>query len=143
MSVIWGVPYLLIKVADGGVVGSRLVLARVAIGAAVLLLPCVRRGQIRVLARAGAWLLVFAVVEIIVPWALLSEAERHLSSSLTGLLIAVGADHRGWCWPADRRPGAEPPARGPLDRAAGRPRRGRAAGRPDLPRAAAPGRSPR
>ena len=34
-------------------------------------------------------LLVFAVVEIIGPWALLSDAERVLDSSLTGLLVAA------------------------------------------------------
>jgi len=38
MSVIWGIPYLLIKVADGGVAPPVLVLARVTIGAALLLL---------------------------------------------------------------------------------------------------------
>ena len=89
MSVIWGVPYLLIKVADGGVSVPVLVFARVAIGSAVLLPLAIRRGQIRVLAGRWRWLALFAVVEIMLPWALLSDAERHLSSSLTGLLIAV------------------------------------------------------
>jgi drug/metabolite transporter (DMT)-like permease len=88
MSIIWGVPYLLIKVADGGVVVPVLVFARVAIGAAVLLPIAIRRGQIRVLAGHWRWLAAFAVVEIMVPWALLSDAERHLSSSMSGLLIA-------------------------------------------------------
>ena len=90
MSVIWGVPYLLIKVADdGGVSVPVLVFARVAIGSAVLLPLAIRRGQIRVLVGRWRWLAVFAVVEIMLPWALLSDAERHLSSSLTGLLIAA------------------------------------------------------
>jgi drug/metabolite transporter (DMT)-like permease len=89
MSVIWGVPYLLIKVADGGVAVPVLVFARVAIGAAVLLPLAIRRGQIRVLASRWRWLALFAVVEIMLPWALLSDAERHLSSSLTGLLVAA------------------------------------------------------
>src|SRR5215472_1096872 len=90
MSVIWGVPYLLIKVADdGGVSVPVLVFARVAIGSAVLLPLAIRRGQIRVLAGRWRWLAIFAVVEIMLPWALLSDAERRLSSSLTGLMIAV------------------------------------------------------
>ena len=89
MSVIWGVPYLLIKVADGGVAVPVLVFARVAVGAAVLLPLAIRRGQIRVLAGRWRWLVLFAVVEIMLPWALLSDAERRLSSSLTGLMIAV------------------------------------------------------
>jgi drug/metabolite transporter (DMT)-like permease len=89
MSVIWGVPYLLIKVADTGVSVPVLVFARVAVGAAVLLPIAIRRGQIRALAGRWRWLAVFAVVEIMLPWALLSDAEHRLSSSLTGLLIAA------------------------------------------------------
>jgi drug/metabolite transporter (DMT)-like permease len=89
MSVIWGVPYLLIKVADTGVAVPVLVFARVGVGTAVLLPLAIRRGQIRVLATRWRWLALFAVVEIMLPWALLSDAERHLSSSLTGLLIAA------------------------------------------------------
>jgi drug/metabolite transporter (DMT)-like permease len=88
MSVIWGVPYLLIKVADEGVAVPVLVFARVAVGSAVLLPIAIRRGQIRVLASHWRWLALFAVVEIMLPWALLSDAERRLSSSLTGLLVA-------------------------------------------------------
>jgi drug/metabolite transporter (DMT)-like permease len=89
MSVIWGVPYLLIKVADGGVSVPVLVFARVAIGSAVLLPLAIRQGQIRVLAAHWRWLTIFAVVEIMLPWALLSDAERHLSSSMSGLLVAA------------------------------------------------------
>jgi len=89
MSVIWGVPYLLIKVADTGVSVPVLVFARVAVGAAVLLPIAIWRGRIRVLAGRWRWLAIFAVVEIMLPWALLSDAERRLSSSLTGLMIAV------------------------------------------------------
>jgi drug/metabolite transporter (DMT)-like permease len=34
------------------------------------------------------WVVAFAAVEIAIPWIALGSAERHLSSSLTGLLIA-------------------------------------------------------
>ena len=88
MSVIWGVPYLLIKVAVGGVPVPVLVLARVAIGAAVLLPVALRRGQFAALRPVWPWLALFALVEIILPWLSLGEAERGISSSLTGLLIA-------------------------------------------------------
>ena len=43
------------------------------------------------------------------PWALLSDAERHLSSSMTGLLVAVGTDHRGGARPAHRWPASGSP----------------------------------
>jgi drug/metabolite transporter (DMT)-like permease len=88
MSVIWGIPYLLIKVAVGGVPVPVLVLARVGIGAALLLPIAIRSRQLGVLAPHWRWLGLFAVVEIIVPWLLLSEAETRLSSSLSGLLVA-------------------------------------------------------
>jgi drug/metabolite transporter (DMT)-like permease len=88
MSVIWGIPYLLIKVADGGVAPPVLVLARVTIGAVLLLPIAIRRGELAVLVPYWRWLVLFALVEIVAPWFLLSEAETRLSSSLSGLLIA-------------------------------------------------------
>src|SRR5262245_30618171 len=91
MSVIWGMPYLFIKVADGGVSVPVLVFPRVTVAAALPLPLALRRRQFdgpSRLWRDWRWLLVFAAVEMILPWALLSDAERHLSSSMTGLLIA-------------------------------------------------------
>jgi drug/metabolite transporter (DMT)-like permease len=90
MSVLWGIPYLLIKVAVEGVSVPVLVFARTAVGAAVLLPLTLRRPQAWRAVRAH-WrpVAVFAFFEIILAWLLLSHAERHLSSSLTGLLIAA------------------------------------------------------
>jgi drug/metabolite transporter (DMT)-like permease len=65
-----------------------LVFARVAGGAVVLLPLAVYRGQLRALRPHWRWLAVFACVEIILPWLFLSLAERRLSSSMSGLLIA-------------------------------------------------------
>lgn len=88
MSVIWGLPYLLIKVAVGGVPVPVLVLARVSLGAALLLPVALRRRHVAAIKPVWHWLAVFAFVEIIAPWFVLSEAERSISSSLTGLLVA-------------------------------------------------------
>jgi drug/metabolite transporter (DMT)-like permease len=88
MSVIWGIPYLLIKVSVGGVAPPVLVLARVAIGAALLLPIAIRRRELAPLLPRWHWVALFALVEIVTPWLLLSEAETRLSSSLSGLLIA-------------------------------------------------------
>src|ERR1035437_6326226 len=88
MSVIWGVPYLLIKIAVGGVPVPVLVLARVTIGAALLLPLAVRRRQVGALRPYWGWLAVFAAVEIITPWLVLSDAERKLTSSMSGPLVA-------------------------------------------------------
>jgi drug/metabolite transporter (DMT)-like permease len=89
MGVIWGTPYLLIKVAVGEVSPAVLVFVRTVVGAAVLL-PLALRGR-QLSALRGRWrsLLAFAAAEIIGPWLLLSDAERTLTSSTTGLLIAT------------------------------------------------------
>jgi drug/metabolite transporter (DMT)-like permease len=89
VGVIWGIPFLLIKVADTGVSVAVLVFTRVFIGSMLLLPLAVRRGQLRALLPRWRWLVALSVVEIILPWLLLSAAERRLSSSLSGLLIAV------------------------------------------------------
>ncbi|KRV47513.1 hypothetical protein AQ490_06335 [Wenjunlia vitaminophila] len=89
MSLVWGIPYLLIKVAVEGVSVPVLVFTRTAIGAAVLLPAAVRAGGMGTVRRHWRPLLVFAALEILGPWWLLSDAERELSSSFTGLLIAT------------------------------------------------------
>ncbi|TKJ19013.1 DMT family transporter [Blastococcus sp. CCUG 61487] len=88
MSVIWGVPYLMIKVAVDEVSPVLVVFVRCVIGAALLLPWTIRRGQLRPALRHWRWLLLFAVLEMTAPWLLLSYAEQSLSSSLTGLLVA-------------------------------------------------------
>jgi len=89
VGVIWGVPFLLIKVADGGVSVWVLVFTRVFIGSLLLLPAAMRRGHLRALRPRWRWVVALSVVEVIVPWLLLSAAERRLSSSLSGLLLAV------------------------------------------------------
>ena len=89
LCIIWGIPYLLIRVAVREVSPATLVFLRTA-PAALLLLPLsVRRGQLRPLLRRWHWVLAYTVAELGVPWLLLSRAEQHLSSSLSGLLIAA------------------------------------------------------
>jgi drug/metabolite transporter (DMT)-like permease len=88
MSVVWGVPYLLIKVAVGELSPVVVVFGRCVIGAALLLPWTVARGWLRPALRHWPWLLAFTVLEMTGPWLLLSVAETRLSSSLTGLLVA-------------------------------------------------------
>ena len=89
MSIIWGIPYLLIKVADGGVSVPVLVFTRVTLGCLVLLPIALRRRELGALRGHWWWLIAFTVTEIIGPFALLSSAERRLSSSTSGLLVAA------------------------------------------------------
>lgn len=89
MSAIWGVPYLLIKIAVEGVSAPVLVFARTAIGAVVLIPLALSRAAWTPVLRCWKPVLVFAFFEIVAAWLMLSDAERHISSSLTGLLIAA------------------------------------------------------
>ena len=88
MGVIWGIPYLLIKVAVDELSPSTLVLARTALATVILLPVALARGRLPAVLRSWRPVVAFAVVEIMAPWLLLGVAEQHLSSSLTGLLIA-------------------------------------------------------
>jgi drug/metabolite transporter (DMT)-like permease len=89
MCVIWGIPYLLIKVAVEDLSPSMLVLARTAIAVLILLPIALARHELRPLLPYWLPLLAFAAIEIALPWVLLGEAETEISSSLTGLLIAT------------------------------------------------------
>ncbi|HZR50473.1 MAG TPA: EamA family transporter [Streptosporangiaceae bacterium] len=89
MGVIWGVPYLLIKVADEGVSVPVLVCTRVGIGSILLFPLAIRGGKLRQLKGHVRWLVAFTLVEIVGPFALLSNAEKHLPSSTSGLLVAA------------------------------------------------------
>ena len=89
MSVIWGIPYLLIKIAVEGASPPLVVFARTAVGGAILLPLALRGGGLRTLRGHWRWLLLFALLELMIPWVLLNDAERHLSSSLAGLLVAA------------------------------------------------------
>ena len=89
MSLIWGFPYLFIKVAiDDGVSPIFLSFARIALGAAVLLLLAWRAGVMGQLRGRWHWIAVFAVIEITLPFPLIAAGEQHLSSSLAAILIA-------------------------------------------------------
>jgi drug/metabolite transporter (DMT)-like permease len=89
MCLIWGLPYLLIKVAVGTFTPASLVFVRTAMGAALLLPLAAMRGQFRALLPRWKPLLAYTFVEIAVPWTMLSTAEQRLSSSLAGLLVAA------------------------------------------------------
>lgn len=89
MCVVWGVPYLLIKVAVGGVSVPVVVFARTGLGALLLLPPALWSRSLAPLRPKWRPLAAFAVLEMIAAWGLLSLAERRLPSSLAGLLIAA------------------------------------------------------
>jgi drug/metabolite transporter (DMT)-like permease len=89
MCVIWGIPYLLIRVAVRELSPETLVLARTAIAALLLLPLAAARDELRAGFSCTRPLLAFAAIEIAIPWYLLNSAEQEISSSLAALLIAA------------------------------------------------------
>jgi drug/metabolite transporter (DMT)-like permease len=88
MSVIWGIPYLFIRVAVAEITPATLVLGRTAIASAILLPIALVRVDLRPILARWRWVVAFSAIEIAIPWVMLGSAEQHLSSSLAGLLIA-------------------------------------------------------
>ncbi len=89
LGVIWGLPYLLIRVSMRQVSPEFLVFVRTA-GGALLLAPfVVRRGALAPLLSRWKPVCAYTVVEIVVPWFVLSNAEKTVTSSLSGLLVAA------------------------------------------------------
>jgi drug/metabolite transporter (DMT)-like permease len=89
LSVGWGIPYLLIKIAVRELDPAMLVLARMGLAALILLPIAGAKGELGPVLRRWRPLLAFTVAEMIVPQFLLGTAEERLPSSTTGLLIAA------------------------------------------------------
>jgi drug/metabolite transporter (DMT)-like permease len=89
MCVIWGIPYLMIRVAVRELAPVTLVFLRTGIAALLLAPVAVLRGELRPLFARWKPLLLYTAVEVAIPWVLLARAETKLTSSLTGLLIAA------------------------------------------------------
>jgi drug/metabolite transporter (DMT)-like permease len=89
MCLIWGIPYLFIRIAVSELTPATLVFLRTAVAALVLIPIAVRRGGFRDLFDKWRPLVVFALIEIGIPWLSISTAEQHISSSLAGLLISA------------------------------------------------------
>jgi drug/metabolite transporter (DMT)-like permease len=89
VSLIWGMPYLFIKIAVEEISPSVMAWSRLAIAAAVLLPVAWKLGALRGLRERWRILLLFAAVEMAIPWPLIGYGEVHVSSSLTAILIAA------------------------------------------------------
>ncbi len=90
VALLWGFPYLLIKVVvDDGMPPAALAWFRAVLGAAVLLGLAWRAGTLSGLRGRLPWLAAFAAIEIAVPLPLIAVAEQHVDSSLAAILIAA------------------------------------------------------
>jgi drug/metabolite transporter (DMT)-like permease len=89
LGIIWGIPYLFIRIAVVDFDPVVVAFGRTAIGALLLLPIAIRSHALTPLLPYWRVLLVYTAVEMIGPWVLLGHAETRLNSSTTGLLIAM------------------------------------------------------
>jgi drug/metabolite transporter (DMT)-like permease len=88
MGVIWGLPYLMIKVAVEHLSPPVIVFGRTSLAAVVLLAIAARAGALEPALVHWKAVLAFAALEMAAPWLLLTNAEKRLPSGLTGLLVS-------------------------------------------------------
>jgi drug/metabolite transporter (DMT)-like permease len=89
VSVLWGIPYLFIKIADdNGMPPLVLAWGRVTLGAVVLLAISWRAGTLPGLRGRAPWLVAFAVLEIAIPFPMIALGETRVASSTAAIVIA-------------------------------------------------------
>ncbi len=86
---LWGIPYLLIKVAVDELSPAVIVFSRVAIGSAILIPMAMKLGSLMPAIKAWRYVIPYAIGEMIGPWFLITAAEEKMSSGLAGLLVAT------------------------------------------------------
>lgn len=89
LGVIWGVPYLLIRIAVADYHPVFVAFGRAVVGAAILIPLAARRGVLSAGFRNIGWVALYTVFELSGPWVLIGYAETHVASSTAGLIIAL------------------------------------------------------
>lgn len=85
----WGLPYFFIAIALEHFSTPTIVFARTLIGALVLIPYAIKTGAVKKAIKAWPYVVLFGVLEMVGPWFLITEAEKHISSGLAGLLIST------------------------------------------------------
>jgi len=89
LGLLWGMPYLLIRIAVFEFDPLFVAGARTLMGSLLLLPVALHRKALAPAFKKWKWLVAFTLIEITVPWLMLGHAETRLNSSTAGLLIAV------------------------------------------------------
>ncbi len=89
MAVIWGIPYLFIKIAVVEISPVAVAGWRTLLGAAILLPIAARAGALRPALRAWPYVAAFGLIEMALPWVLLGHAETRVPSGFAGLMLAA------------------------------------------------------
>lgn len=89
LGVVWGVPYLLIRIAITDYHPVIVAFGRAVVGAAILLPLAYRRGVLAAGFGKFGWVALYTIAELSGPWVLIGYAEQHVASSTAGLIIAL------------------------------------------------------
>ena len=89
LAALWGASYLFIKVGlEDGLEPVFIVFMRIALGALVLVPLALRAGVLGAVRGALGPIVFVAIVQVAVPFLLITYGERHIASSLTGILVS-------------------------------------------------------
>src|SRR6266550_2860680 len=88
LGAIWGVSYLLIKIALRELSPAMVAWTRIALAMAVLIPYAASRGALGGLRAHAGTLVVLALVQVAAPFLLISTGEQHIASSAAGVLVA-------------------------------------------------------
>ncbi len=89
VGILWGTPYLLIRVAVRDFSPATVVFIRVAIGAMILIPIAIKQKTFMSAVRGLKYIFPYAIAEMLIPLMLIAMAETSISSGLTGILIAT------------------------------------------------------
>jgi drug/metabolite transporter (DMT)-like permease len=89
-SVLWGIPYLFIKIAvEHGFPPVCVAWTRITLAAIILLTLAARAGRLGALRGRWRWLIVYGIVEVSVPFPLIAFGEERIASSLAAIIVAA------------------------------------------------------
>ena len=89
VGLLWGMPYLLLKVSVEELSVPVIVCSRTFIGALVLVPIALRQETLLPALKKYHYVLLYAVLELFIPWLLITSAEQKITSGLAGLLVAT------------------------------------------------------
>ncbi len=89
VGLLWGIPYLLIKVAVEELSAPTIVFSRVVIGSLILIPIAIHRGSLKGALSNMRHVFPYALAEMVGPWILITAAEQKITSGLAGLLVAT------------------------------------------------------
>ncbi len=89
VGVLWGIPYLFVKVAVQDFSPPVIVFGRTIIGAAILIPLAIHEKSLMAALRGIKYVIPYAFLEMVGPWILITTAQQKITSGLTGLLVAT------------------------------------------------------